>query len=217
MRISDEGIACIKRWEGFKTQAYLDTGGVWTIGYGHTGKKYAFPNNVISEEKAEELLRSDLDWAEEAVNDLVVVKLSQSQFDALVSFVFNVGRTAFSRSTLLKKLNKGNYAEVPSELAKWKYDNGKVIEGLVNRRAAEAGLWVREQPVVSASVNVDGEKLLDKPGMNGIVKTGLGTVTGSLGTGLATGALPAPLVWAVSIALVAAVGAAIYYILFKDE
>jgi lysozyme len=214
-QISDNGIAHIKRWEGFKTRAYLDTGSVWTIGYGHTGKKYAFPNNEITEEKAEELLRQDINWAEDAVNDLVKVVLTQNQFDTLVSFVFNIGKTQFSKSTLLKKLNRGQYDEVPSELAKWKYDNGKVITGLVNRRAAEGGLWSQGLPVVSASVNVDGERLLDKPGVADVVKTSLSGAGGAMATGLATGGLPEPLVWAISVSLVAGVVATVYYFIFR--
>lgn len=150
--INAEGLEKIKQWEGLRLTAYQDTGGVWTIGYGSTDKEYAYSGNKISEEKAEWLLKCDLARAESAVERLVTAELSDNQFAALVSFVFNVGTAAFKKSTLLKKLNKGDYNCVPSELARWNKDNGKVVEGLVNRRAAEAGLWALGAFIASAPV-----------------------------------------------------------------
>ena len=138
-RINAAGLALVKAQEGLRLQAYPDEGGVWTIGYGHT--KGVAPGAVISGAQAEMLLEADLAQAERAVSDLVYVPLTDNQFAALVDFVFNEGAGAFARSTLLKKLNEGGYALVPAYLKSWIFDNGKVVPGLVRRRAAEAMLW----------------------------------------------------------------------------
>lgn len=137
-RINAAGLSFIKSWEGRKLLAYYDSGGVLTIGYGSTGK-HVKPGMRISEAQAEKLLMDDLDRFERRVASLVKVPLSDNQFAALVSFDFNTG--AIHKSTLLKKLNKGDYAAVPSELMKWVNDNGRKIQGLVNRRKAEVTLW----------------------------------------------------------------------------
>lgn len=137
-RINAAGLALVKQWEGRKLLAYYDGGGVLTIGYGSTGK-HVKPGMRISEAQAERLLMDDLDRFERRVASLVKVPLNDNQFAALVSFDFNTG--AIHKSTLLKKLNKGDYAAVPSELMKWVNDNGKRIQGLVNRRKAEGALW----------------------------------------------------------------------------
>lgn len=146
MKTSGEGLAHIKKWEGLRTKAYQDVAGIWTIGYGHTstaGGLKVTPGLVISEKQAEEVLRGDLGKFEKRVNDLVKVPLSQNQFDALVSFDFNTG--ALGKSTLLKKLNKGDYKSIPSELMKWNKAtvNGKLVavKGLTNRRTDEVKLW----------------------------------------------------------------------------
>jgi len=143
MNISDKGIEHLKRWEGLRLTAYKDIAGICTIGYGHTGT--AYEGRTITEGEAEQLLRGDLDWAEKAVNDDVLVPLSQNQFDALVSFVYNVGAGAFRRSTLLRRLNEGDYDEVPPQLMRWTRAGGKVSRGLYNRRKAEADLWIGDE------------------------------------------------------------------------
>ena len=125
----------IKRWEGLRLKAYLDTGGVWTIGWGHT--KTVKPGMEITVEQAQELFDKDTKWAVNAVNNYVKVPLKQHQFDALVSFTYNVGATAFRKSTLLRELNSGNYQEAAEQFLRWKYDNGEVIRGLLNRRKSE--------------------------------------------------------------------------------
>jgi lysozyme len=137
--INSAGLALIKESEGLRLEPYLDTGKVWTCGYGHTKGVTEFTH--CTPEIAEAWLEADLMSAEEAVSDLVKVKLSDNQFAALVCFVFNVGKTQFAHSTLLRKLNEGGYALVPACLRSWIYDNGKVIAGLVKRRNAEANLW----------------------------------------------------------------------------
>lgn len=150
-QISAEGLAHVKRWEGLRLDAYRDVAGVWTIGYGHTGSPAA-PGVTITEQEAEVLLRADLNTAETAVSQMVKVPLTEEQFASLVSFVFNVGTGAFAKSTLLEELNKGNYDEVPAQLQRWVFAGGKRTPGLVNRRAAEAGLWAKGAYVNSASI-----------------------------------------------------------------
>ncbi|UNE54997.1 lysozyme [Bartonella machadoae] len=151
-KISQEGLALIKQWEGLRLDAYLDKACVWTIGYGHTskaGEPFVKKGMSISQERAEEILCEDLKQFEKAVAKAVKVSLTDEQFAALVSFCYNVGTRAFYNSTLLKRLNQGDYASVPFELQKWNKAGGKVLKGLANRRAAEAGLWARGSYVSS--------------------------------------------------------------------
>lgn len=156
-RINAEGLKHIKQWEGLKLTAYRDVVGVWTIGYGSTGP-HVSPGLNITSQHAEQLLLKDLERFEEAVDGSVKVKLTGNQFAALVSFAFNVGVGAFKGSTLLKRLNRGEYSAIPRELAKWvkgtdpKTGKKITIQGLVNRRAAEAGLWAKGAFVSSNSV-----------------------------------------------------------------
>lgn len=137
--INTAGLNLIKEFEGFEAHAYLDTGGVWTCGYGHT--RGVTKDTSCTPEQAEDWLEADLDSAERDVERLVKVPLTDNQFGALVSFVFNLGATAFGKSTLLRELNSGNYEAVPTQLKFWVFDNGKRIEGLARRRKAEAALW----------------------------------------------------------------------------
>lgn len=117
LKISQKGIDLIKKWEGFRGNAYLCPAGVWTIGYGHT--KTAKEDQSIDRIIAEQLLDRDLDVFEQAVNYQVKVKLTQNQFDALVSFAFNCGTGALQQSTLLRRLNRGDYPGTASEFLKW--------------------------------------------------------------------------------------------------
>jgi len=151
-RTNEEGVALIKRWEGFKAEAYLCPAGKWTIGYGHTAT--ARKGMVVSEAKAEALLLQDLRVAESAVEHAVRVPLTDNQFAALVSWTFNVGVGAMRSSTLVRKLNADDYGAVPAQLARWNKVKGAVTPGLVNRRAAEAGLWARGAFVASSEVQV---------------------------------------------------------------
>lgn len=139
MKTSAAGLAFIERWEGTRLTAYKDSGGVWTIGVGHTGPEVV-NGLTITAAKATDLLAEDVIEAEVAVRQ-VTVPLTQAQFDTLVSFAFNVGNAAFRSSTLLRKLNAGDYAAVPAQLGRWVHDNGKVVAGLVNRRKAEGEMW----------------------------------------------------------------------------
>jgi len=141
MRISEKCIALVKHFESCFLQAYKCPAGVWTIGYGHTGKSVTEGLKITGEE-AEIILKSDLDVRETAVSKLILVKLSQHQFDALVSFVFNVGIDAFRTSTLLRKLNLGNYIGAANELPRWCKTKGKVLPGLLRRRKSERHLFL---------------------------------------------------------------------------
>lgn len=140
-KISQTGIDLIKRWEGCRTNSYLCPAGVWTIGYGHT--KTAKPNQIISHLKAEELLQEDLRKFEDAVRHLVKVPLNQNQFDALVSFTFNVGIGAFKNSTLLRFLNQKKYSMAADQFHRWVNAGGKKLPGLINRRKQEYALFTK--------------------------------------------------------------------------
>lgn len=145
MRISDKGISLIKQFEGLRLTAYQDSVGVWTIGYGWTQPVNGKPIHAgmtIKEETAERLLRTGLVGYESDVSKLVKVKLTQGQFDALVSFAYNLGARALSTSTLLKKLNTGDYAGAAGEFPRWNQAGGKALPGLTRRREAERALFL---------------------------------------------------------------------------
>jgi len=147
MKISDNGISVIKEFEGFAGKAYKCPAGKITIGWGHTAPELTM-SDTVTKARAEEILKSDLKWAEDAVNKGVKVPLTQNQFDALVCLVFNIGAGAFAKSTLLKVLNKGDYDAVPTQIARWNKVNGKPSAGLTRRRAAEADLWLKSSDVL---------------------------------------------------------------------
>jgi len=115
--------------------AYPDTGGVWTIGYGHTHG--VIEGMTCTLEQAEAWLKADIQAAVDAVNRLVQISLKQSEFDALVDFVFNLGAGAFARSTMLKDINAGNLAAAAAQFPLWDHDAGRVLAGLLHRRLAE--------------------------------------------------------------------------------
>ena len=144
MKTSQAGIDLIKQFEGVRLESYVCPAGVLTIGVGHTsaaGPPKVVPGMKITYQEANEILARDLVKYESAVDRLVTVPLSQNQFDALVSFTFNVGEGALAKSTLLKKLNAGKYSEVPAELMKWTKGGGRELPGLVRRRRAECAMW----------------------------------------------------------------------------
>lgn len=140
-KISGAGLEALKAREGFRASVYLDTAGKKTIGYGHLIGAFESFGSFISEQVAAELLASDASTAEDAVAALVTVPISQDQFDALVSFTFNVGVSAFRNSTLLKLLNAGQYDAAREQLGQWVYvtrGGVKVADsGLLNRRGSE--------------------------------------------------------------------------------
>ncbi len=145
MQTSEKGIALIKEFEGCKLTAYQDSVGVWTIGYGWTQPVDGKPiraGMTIKQETAERLLKTGLVSYESDVSRLVKVGLTQGQFDALVSFTYNLGGRALSTSTLLRKLNAGDYAGAADEFLRWNKAGGKVLNGLTRRREAERALFL---------------------------------------------------------------------------
>ncbi|HEG2117541.1 lysozyme [Enterobacter kobei] len=145
MQTSDKGIDLIKQFEGCKLTAYQDSVGVWTIGYGWTQPVDGKPiraGMTIKQETAERLLKTGLVSYESDVSRLVKVGLTQEQFDALVSFTYNLGARSLSTSTLLRKLNAGDYAGASDEFLRWNKAGGKVLAGLTRRREAERALFL---------------------------------------------------------------------------
>ncbi|CZY39227.1 lysozyme [Enterobacter hormaechei] len=145
MQTSEKGIALIKQFEGCKLTAYQDSVGVWTIGYGWTQPVDGKPiraGMTIKQETAERLLKNGLVSYESDVSRLVKVGVTQGQFDALVSFTYNLGARSLSTSTLLRKLNAGDYAGAADEFMRWNKAGGKVLNGLTRRREAERALFL---------------------------------------------------------------------------
>ncbi|MDA8327509.1 MAG: lysozyme [Betaproteobacteria bacterium] len=135
MTYSKAGLTLTERFEGCRLTAYPDTGGVWTIGYGHT---YGVHEGMTcTQDQAQAWLIEDTRSATDAVNHLVSIPLKQSEFDALVDFVFNLGVGAFARSTMLKDINAGNLAAAALQFPLWDRDAGRVLAGLLHRRLAE--------------------------------------------------------------------------------
>ena len=151
MNLGTSGKALIQSFEQCRLHAYLDGGGVLTIGWGHTGTD-VYDGQTISQEEADALFVADVAEAEDGVNRLVTVPLTQNQFDALVSFAFNVGTDidedtkaeGLGDSTLLRKLNSSDYIGAADEFMKWNKDNGVVVKGLTRRRRAERDLFLTE-------------------------------------------------------------------------
>ena len=145
MQTSDKGIALIKQFEGCKLTAYQDSVGIWTIGYGWTQPVDGKPIRAgmsINQETAERLLKTGLVSYENDVSRLVKVRLAQGQFDALMSFTYNLGARSLSTSTLLRKLNAGDYTGAADEFLRWNKAGGKVLNGLTRRREAERALFL---------------------------------------------------------------------------
>ncbi|AOR64849.1 lysozyme [Pectobacterium wasabiae] len=145
MQISANGINLIKQFESCELTAYQDVVGVWTIGYGWTQSVDGKPirrGMTIGAATADRLLKTGVVQYEQAVNQLVRVPVNQNQFDALVSFAYNLGIRSLSTSTLLKKLNAGDYAGAADEFPRWNKAGGKVLTGLTRRREAERALFL---------------------------------------------------------------------------
>ena len=142
--ITQEGLNLIKTFEGFEPEIYLDAAGLPTIGYGHLirpGEHKMFEGG-ISEPAAQALLSKDVWSAERSVLRLISVPLTDGQYDALVSFTFNLGGGALQRSTLRRKINREEHNEVPEQLMRWVWAGGRRLRGLARRREAEAGLYM---------------------------------------------------------------------------
>lgn len=148
MKISENGLNLIKDFEGFSSTPYLCPAGIPTIGYGSTyyedGTKVTLKDKPITEERATELLEFVANKTfSENINKVVKVPLNQNQFDALVSFAYNIGNKNFNWSTLLKKLNLSDYEGASSEFLRWNQANGKVLQGLNKRRLKEKELFLK--------------------------------------------------------------------------
>ena len=143
MNISQEGIALIKRFEGCELEAYIDSVGIPTIAYGRI--KNVEMGDTCTQEQAEKWVEEELPEYDGYINDMVKVELEQCQFDALCSWVYNLGPNNLKESTLLKVLNEGNYSSVPAEIKRWNKAGGKVLQGLMRRREAEALLFENKE------------------------------------------------------------------------
>lgn len=146
MKLSQKGLDLIKKFEGFSAKPYLCSAGVPTIGYGSTyyanGKKVKLTDSPISEEWAEELIKHTVTHYERGVDSMTRDDINQNQFDALVSFAYNVGLTNYKNSTLLKRINANpKDPDIQKQFMKWVRAGGKVIKGLINRRTLEAQLY----------------------------------------------------------------------------
>lgn len=139
-KVNEIGIELIRELEGLNLEAYEDGKG-WSIGYGHyLGEEKTLDSITLIQ--AENFLRRDISWAEDAVWTLVDVPLTSNQFNALVSFVYNIGRTQFAKSTMLKKLNSGDIKGAEKEFKRWNKSGGEVLAGLVKRRELELEVFV---------------------------------------------------------------------------
>lgn len=149
-QISADGLALIKAFEGLFLGAYQDTGGVWTIGWGHTGITHqdgtVHKGRTITEAEAENLLAHDLRVFEDRVSRLITVPLNDDEFAALVSFDFNTG--GLGDSTLRRLLNAEHRTEAALEFARWNKDNGRVLAGLTRRRQSERNLFLGKRPFI---------------------------------------------------------------------
>ena len=157
MQMSENGKKLLAQWEGIEEKAYKDSVGKLTIGVGHLilpdelssgkitiqGQAVSYANGLTNEQVFD-LLAQDLVRFEEGVNNLVTVSLTQNQFDALVSFSFNLGVSSLKESTLLKRINAKDFDDVPNQFMRWVKAGGKTVQGLVNRRANEVKLWKGE-------------------------------------------------------------------------
>jgi lysozyme len=139
MKIGDKGLALIKQSEGLRLDAYRDGGGVWTIGYGST--RGVTPGMVITPGEAERRLMDDL--TRHDISPLLDgARTAQNQFDAMTSLAFNIGLSRFGNSTVLKRHKLGNYQAAGNAFLLWRFDNGKPVKGLLNRREAERMLYL---------------------------------------------------------------------------
>ena len=146
MKLSQNGVNFIKSHEALRLKAYQDSKGVWTIGWGHT--KNVHPGDVITREQAEQFIRDDLAWVERTLNaDLVTGRdkplVTQNEFDALCSLVFNIGSDAYLDSTVRRKIKQGDKMAAARAFKMWVYSDHKFVQGLANRRADETRLFLQ--------------------------------------------------------------------------
>nr|WP_312324048.1 lysozyme [Acinetobacter oleivorans] len=143
--ISPKGYTLIKKLEGFRANAYLDTGNVWTIGFGtikYPDGRAVKQGDTCTEDQATQWLINDCKWVDACLDRYVTVGITQNQFDALASFVYNVGETQFTKSTMLRLINANQGRAAAEQFDRWVFDAGRKVEGLANRRSAEKQLFV---------------------------------------------------------------------------
>jgi lysozyme len=164
MRTSEQGRKLITQFEGEILKVYLDPVGLPTVGVGHLVKpneKDVYPlGKKITKAESQDLLSKDLARFEGSINSLVKVPLTQNQFDALVSLVFNIGTSAFQNSSVLRRLNEKNYQAAADAFLMWVKSQGKVLRGLQNRRRAERALFLRPDDAKAKSRKASGTVLL---------------------------------------------------------
>ena len=142
MIVSQKGLDLIKKFEGFSNKEYICPAGKATIGYGHVILASESFQEPMTRLEAENLLKKDLEPRQKSLNGFLKVNLSQNQFDALMSLIYNIGTGNFQKSTLLKFVNDRLFDKVPDQFRRWSYVNGKVSKGLLNRREEEIKLWL---------------------------------------------------------------------------
>jgi len=142
MITSQKGIDLIKKFEGFSDKEYICPAGKPTIGYGHVILANEYFQEPMTRRHVEILLKKDLKPREKSLNSFLKVNINQNQFDALISLMYNIGVDNFRKSTLLKFINERLFDKVPDQFRRWRFSNGKVLKGLVNRREEEIKLWL---------------------------------------------------------------------------
>ena len=162
--INDESLDLIKAFESLFLEAYQCSADVWTIGYGTTSTKAGghddgtiYSGMTITEDEADEYLRQDLEYFSKVVGKLVTNDINDDQFGSLVSFAFNCGEGNLSSSTLLKRVNSGDWDDVPNQFLRWNKAKGETLNGLTRRRASESRLWEGNPSAYIASVDEMGE------------------------------------------------------------
>lgn len=213
MRMTEEGLALIRRFEGFRSGAYRDAVGVWTIGYGHTsmaGAPTVTPGLRISAAEGAAILARDVKIFADGVAAMVKTPLTDQQFSALVSFAYNVGLGNFRRSSVLKAVVAGDLQAVPRRLNLWVKAGGRTLPGLVRRRAAEGAMFVaggRDAPAPDSGLPAPvGPAQAKPPVASRTVRAALLAAAAALGQALAT-----PTFWTAILALVV-LGAAAFII-----
>jgi lysozyme len=139
VKTSEKGLSIIKSFEGLRLVAYRDGGGVWSIGYGHTDD--VSEGDTCTEQEALDFLKDDVNEAEICIATCVEATLTQAQFDALASLIYNIGCEAFKNSTMLRLINAGSMAGAEQQFWRWNKEGHNVIAGLTRRREAEAKLF----------------------------------------------------------------------------
>lgn len=227
LRVSADGIKFIKRWEGLYLKAYYDPVGVLTIGYGHTnlsgvGPKVVPGMSLKNEDEADRILRDVLAKVyEPELRKRIKVNLTQGQWDALVSWIYNLGGSNFAKSTMLKRINAGRINDVPAEIMKWNKAGGRVFKGLTNRRRGEAAMWrshgIAEALPVEGITKVEAVHEIDTPEPEPVGKTDqmiekVGTIAPIL-----TPLIAAVTDWKVAAVVGAMLLATLLYLYFKNR